>query len=201
MARRLSWISTLVLAVILEGLAAAADAPQLIASFGKTGPGALAAPYGVALGDGFVYVSDQFHYRIVKFTQDGQFVSAWGSQGSGPGQFGQTIGLALDGLGRLFVVDYGNSRVESFTTDGAFVTQWGSSGGGPGQFSAPRRLMVDQTGLVQVTDFGNNRIEAFTRDGVFRYQWGLGQLDDPRASLKVRTAASTLRRKAAPPIE
>lgn len=153
--------------------------PQLIASWGQTGPGALLSPYGIALDGGYAYVSDQYHFRIVKFTLDGQYVTAWGSQGSGPGQFGQTIGLALDGQGRLYVVDYGNNRVQVFTTEGAYLLQWGSYGTGPGQFKSPRRLTVDMTGLVQVTDYGNDRMQAFTREGVFVSAWGVGEVASP----------------------
>ncbi len=153
--------------------------PQLIASWGQC---CLASPYGIAVGDdGFAYVSDQFNYRIAKFTLSGQFVAAWGSQGSGPGEFGQTIGISLDGHGRVYVVDYGNSRVQVFTTEGSYITQWGFAGGGSGQFAAPRRLIVDPAGFVHVTDHGNDRIQTFTRDGAFVSMWAVGEVRQPSA--------------------
>src|SRR5208282_3664454 len=82
---------------------------------------------------------------------------AWGAQGSGPGQFYNPWGVAVDSSGNVYVVDYGNNRVEKFTSSGTFVTQWGSYGSensGPGQFNLPSGVAVDSSGNVYVTDSG-----------------------------------------------
>ena len=54
------------------------------------------------------------------------FQGAWGSQGSGQGQFGGVLYLAVGPDGSVYVVDDAGSRVEKFTADGAFVTTWGA---------------------------------------------------------------------------
>jgi sugar lactone lactonase YvrE len=58
------------------------------------------------------------HARISKFDRTGRFIRAWGSFGTGPGQFDQPHGLAFDSQGRLFVADRGNNRIQIFDQDG-----------------------------------------------------------------------------------
>jgi DNA-binding beta-propeller fold protein YncE len=129
--------------------------------------------------DGFVYVSDQYNYRVVKFTKEGQYVTAWGSPGTGPGQFGRTIGLALDGQGHLYVTEWDNNRIQEFTTTGTFIRQWGAAGTAPGQFESPRHMVIDADGHLDVTDLGNGRIQTFSPDGQLLAIWGLDHLNSP----------------------
>jgi hypothetical protein len=37
--------------------------------------------------EGNLYIADQFNFRIQKFTSDGTFITKWGSEGEGDGQF------------------------------------------------------------------------------------------------------------------
>src|SRR5207302_1702605 len=58
------------------------------------------------------------------------FVTKWGSQGGGDGQFANPTGVAVDGSGNVFVADSGNDRIQKFTNTGTFLTKWGSYGSG-----------------------------------------------------------------------
>ncbi|MEC8960278.1 MAG: hypothetical protein VYE35_11160 [Chloroflexota bacterium] len=61
-----------------------------------TGDGELDSAGGVAAAsDGSVYVSDWFNHRIQKFTSEGVFVSKWGTEGTGDGQFIQPATVAV----------------------------------------------------------------------------------------------------------
>src|SRR5207249_9191707 len=54
-------------------------------------------PRRIAIGpDDSVYVVDQGHTRIVKFSPDGHVLSSWGSKGSGDGQFNDPTSVAVD---------------------------------------------------------------------------------------------------------
>ena len=61
-----------------------------------TGDGEFDSAGGVAAAsDGSVYVSDWFNHRIQKFTSEGVFVSKWGTEGTGDGQFIQPATVAV----------------------------------------------------------------------------------------------------------
>jgi DNA-binding beta-propeller fold protein YncE len=79
---------------------------------------------GFAASDNF-YVTDGYgNARVVEFTRDGKFVRAWGSYGSGPGQFNTPHAIAVDSKGRLYVSDRENNRIQIFDPTGKFLRQW-----------------------------------------------------------------------------
>jgi tripartite motif-containing protein 71 len=113
------------------------------------------------------------------------FSTAWGTYGSGAGNFHSPFGIALDNNGNVYVVDEMNDRVQKFTHKGQFLLEWGGTGSAPGQFSAPTGIAVDNAGVVYVTDTDNNRIQKFDATGGFISQWGTagsgdGQFQFPR---------------------
>ncbi len=56
------------------------------------------------------------------------FVRAWGSEGTGEGQFGFPNGIAVAANGDVFVSDEFQNRVQRFSASGEFLLQWGSAG-------------------------------------------------------------------------
>jgi DNA-binding beta-propeller fold protein YncE len=92
---------------------------------------------------------------------------AWGSQGSGPGQFNLPSGVGVDSSGNVYVADTGNNRVQKFTGSGSFITQWGLH-----LFNYPVGVAIDSAGNVYVVDSGNNRVVEFTGDGKYITQLG-----------------------------
>ena len=112
------------------------------------------------------------------------FVSEWGTQGSGDGEFNKPYGVACDAAGNVYVADTSNQRVQKFTADGTFITKWGSAGTGDGEFNGPSGVACDDAGFVYVTDRFNHRVQKFTSDGVYATEWGVegtgdGKFQDP----------------------
>jgi hypothetical protein len=137
-------------------------------------------PAGVATdGSGNVYVADPGNSRIQKFDARGRFLTAWGSSGSGNGQFffsgpAYEPSVATDGSGDVYVADPGNSRIQKFDASGTFLTAWGSPGSGNGQFLVPAGVATDGSGNVYVADAGlvDDRIQKFAASGTFLTAWG-----------------------------
>jgi hypothetical protein len=98
-----------------------------------------------ANGEIFISMSHGTGGTIMKFTKDGKFIKAWGSQGSGPGQFNTPHSLAFDSRGRLFVADRGNVRVQVFDQDGKFLEDTKA-------FGRPSGVFIDRNDMVYVAD-------------------------------------------------
>ena len=101
------------------------------------------------------------------------FVSAWGSQGSDPGEFNEPHDIAVDGEGRLYVADKGNRRVQVFDSGGQFIASWS---GGEDEFVEPLALVVDSRGDLYVLDSEPGWIYRFAADGT-----PLGRFAGPEA--------------------
>jgi hypothetical protein len=85
-------------------------------------------PMGVAVdSSGNVYVADNAFDRMQKFSSDGTFITAWGSQGSADGQFDFPEGVAVDSSGNVYVADSFNKRIQKFSSDGTFLTKYPST--------------------------------------------------------------------------
>ena len=142
------------------------------------GEGQFNEPWGIAVGkDGSVYVSDTWNHRIQKFTNEGQFVKAWGIFGSTGGELGEPNlfygprSLAIGRDGNLYAMDTGNKRVQVFTPNGDFVSQFGGGGVVDGRLDEPVGLGQDADGNWYVTDTWNKRIQKFNEAGQYSAQW------------------------------
>jgi DNA-binding beta-propeller fold protein YncE len=151
---RRAWLSTsarrLVLAVLCAatGALACSSAPALAleshvfsSSFSGSGANALSDPQGVAIDQstGDVYVVDSANDRVEIFSASGAFISAFGSKGTGNGQFENPTQIAIDnstGLpGNVYVIDrntkrfvvagggFWGNRVEVFNAKGEYESQ------------------------------------------------------------------------------
>ena len=58
-----------------------------------------------------VFVTDPEGYRVIEFTEAGQFVRTWGDFGSGLDEIGLAAGVTVDQLGFIWVTDAGNNRI------------------------------------------------------------------------------------------
>jgi uncharacterized protein (TIGR03663 family) len=178
-----------------ERYAAAKQELRALRSIGGQGLGAgqFTSPRAVAIGaDGTWYVADSGNQRIQVLDADGVTVRMWGSAGSGPGQFQEPWGIAVNQkLGRVYVSDTWNHRVQVFDLEGNYLKEWGHFADTkgvaevePGGFWGPRDIALDAAGNVYVADTGNKRIQKFDANGEFIAQWGgagviPGRFDEP----------------------
>jgi len=132
----------------------------------QVGDGQFARPQTLAVDeDGSVYVADLGNWRIQKFDSNGLFVTKWGSEGTGEGQFASGgRGIAVDVEGFVYVTDSRNDRVQKFSGDGSFVAMWNS------ELRFPDAIATDGTS-VYVTTSGS--VHRFRTDGTAIMQWPL----------------------------
>ena len=70
----------------------------------------------IAVGtNNHVFVTDPEGYRVIEFTNDGQFVRTWGDFGTGADEIGLASGIAVDATGHIWVTDAGNNRILRYT--------------------------------------------------------------------------------------
>jgi DNA-binding beta-propeller fold protein YncE len=101
----------------------------LIGVFGSEGSGAgqLNYPDQIAVDTkGDVWVADFHNSRIDEFSATGEYLTSFGEEGAGNGQFKNVTGITECG-GYLFAVDQGHHRVEQFSRKGEYVSQFGSA--------------------------------------------------------------------------
>ncbi len=119
--------------------------------------------------DGTVFVLDSGNTRIQSFDPDGNFINAWGMEGSEDGQLKNPMDLFAEG-NIVIVADTGNNRVQIFDGDGKFLSKFGTEGNGQGEFTDPMGITMGfnedlDESVLFISDAGNSRIEIFTIQG------------------------------------
>jgi len=152
----------LVLTIMLSVQEASAmDAPTYVTEWHTRGWAIAYSP------DNTLLVANSHQDRIEKYSSSGSLLQSWGTEGNGPGQFRNPLGIAVDGAGNVYVSDFELSRVQKFSPDGTFIRAWGAYGTAPGQFKIPKALTIAPSGNLLICDIGNNRIQEFSPDGAF----------------------------------
>ncbi|HSA98754.1 MAG TPA: HYR domain-containing protein [Candidatus Nitrosotenuis sp.] len=132
-----------------------------------TKTGAFTFPQYVAVDEsGNVYVTDLGNTRVEKFDNDGSYLHAWGSRGTGSSEFHAPTGIAVKN-NYVYVIDHELSSVKKFDLSGNFIKAWGSEGSDSAKFKLPNGVAVSNDNFVYVVDTGNSRVQKFDSDGKF----------------------------------
>ncbi|MEW6503288.1 MAG: glycosyltransferase family 39 protein [Chloroflexota bacterium] len=83
--------------------------------FGWFGQSLENKPYIAVDNRGNVFVTDPEGYRVLQFTEEGQFVRTWGGYSPDIDGFGLAAGIAVDGEGHIWVSDAANRLLLRFT--------------------------------------------------------------------------------------
>jgi DNA-binding beta-propeller fold protein YncE len=59
-------------------------------------------------------MTDSDTHRVQIFFNNGTFISGFGSEGTGPGQFAKPESIAIDSKGNVYVADTTNNNVQIF---------------------------------------------------------------------------------------
>ena len=113
-----------------------------------------------------VYVIDLKNFRIQKFDCNGNYLTQWGTQGDGEGQFTHPFDIAIDKQNNVYVSDVGSNTIQKFDETGRFLLRWGKHGYDDGAFSDVYSVAITPDGNVLVSD-STGRIQKFDSNGQF----------------------------------
>jgi peptidylamidoglycolate lyase len=123
------------------------------------------------LPDGTFLLADGYvNGRIARFDADGNYISEFGSKGSGPGQFDLVHAITMDDQGRIYAADRRNHRIQVFDKNGNFIEEWPNLG-------SPTKVRVTEDQKLWVTDAQYTRFAKYDLDGHLLTYWGV-QGDD-----------------------
>jgi DNA-binding beta-propeller fold protein YncE len=115
---------------------------------------------------GNVYVIDLKNLRIQKFDSNGNYLTQWGTEGLGEGQFTHPFDIAIDKQNNIYISDVGSNTIQKFDQTGRFLLRWGKTGYNDGEFSDVYSVAIAPEGDVLVTD-STGRIQKFDSNGKF----------------------------------
>ena len=131
-----------------------------------SGDGQFYSLLGVAVQGDVLYVADCNNHRVQKLATSGEFLSKFGTNGSGDGQLNYPRRICVDARGRIFVSEYNNKRVSVFEPCGAFAYHITHN-----TFSNPWGMAFDLAGNLHVVDQANHTVSIFTPEGKYISQY------------------------------
>lgn len=131
---------------------------------GEPAPG-LKQPQGLAISvNGNLVIADSGNHRVAVYSPEGNFVTAFGKEGSGSGELRSPSALCVDTVAHVIVADHGNHRLAFFSSKGEFIKNFGVKGGERDQFNEPSGLALtshDGKRLLLVANGGNARVDVY----------------------------------------
>ena len=119
-----------------------------------------------------LYVTDESLNDVKVFDNQGNYVTKWTMNPTGPQKFAGPSGITHGPDDSVYLVEQYAHKISKFTEDGQLLFSWGSEGAGNGEFNLPWGISTDVEGHVYVADWGNDRIQKFTADGEFMATYG-----------------------------
>ncbi len=109
---------------------------------------------------------------VVSVSAPPVFASAFGSSGSGNGQFTHPVGVAVDPHGDIWVTDAYDSRIEKFSSTGSWLATYGKLGLGNGEYFEPVGIAINQsTDNVYVVDQYTGKVQELNEKGEWLRSW------------------------------
>ena len=115
--------------------------------------------------------------RIQEFSSSGSFIAAFGSEGSGAGQFSTPRALAVGSSGTVFIADTANNRIEEWTAAKVsgeaptYAASFTHSEISESPFGEPSAVAVDPSGNVWVAG-GHDQVLEFNSKREYVRQFG-----------------------------
>lgn len=137
------------------------SAPTFMFSiYGEGSQGQMKNPMGVTAANNKIYVSDTGNQRVEVFDSSGRFVSTFGKQGSGKGEFQFPYGIAADGSNNIFVADMRAGNIQVFNAQGEFIKYFAEDKPEQAVINSPTGLFY-QAGKLYVAELSPPSVKVF----------------------------------------
>lgn len=150
-------------------------------SFGTIGSekNEFANPWGIAIYQEKVYVTDIEKHKIFVYKTNGKYVTSFGKEGVSINCLKEPRGIFVSEEGDVYVAECENNRVQVFSESlkhKCFI--------GEEQLVKPRDVFVDEKENVFVLDWGTTCIHVYDSDGELQREFGMigtesGQMTQP----------------------
>ncbi|WP_348080239.1 6-bladed beta-propeller [Mucilaginibacter sp.] len=151
-----------------------------------SGPEARAVAF---LSNGNAVVTNAFGVAYVSIIdKDGNFVTRWGTYGTGDSKFQNIEEIALDDEQNIYVVDGQNNYVQKFDQTGKFLLKFQAATQAPNQIDGPYPFGIAyMNNKIFVTSPRNSMVRVFDKSGKFLTSWDAGA-----ASYAIKSKGSSL---------
>ena len=123
--------------------------------------------------NGDIYLVDGVNNRVIVVNGEGRWKFAFGSEGSGKGQFKLPVGIDISDSGTVFIADTGNHRIQAFDLNGKFLYMFTVKTGSSRIKSDPVDVAVSNLkGYLYVSDNDNHKIRVYNQNGSLEFEWG-----------------------------
>jgi outer membrane protein assembly factor BamB len=114
---------------------------------------------------GNIYVSESGARRVRVFDPERRLIAEWGEHGTGPGQFVEPLGIAVDSEGNVYVVDLQRHDIQKFDGQGNLLAAISTDA-----FDAAVYMAIDAEDTLWVAvDYS---VAAFSSDGELLHTFG-----------------------------
>ena len=96
-----------------------------------------------------------------------EYLSSFGTEGVGEGQFKYVEDFAFTNDGKLLVTDAAHAWVQVFSKSGKFITRFGGKGDDDEHLDKPEGISVAPNGDIFVADYNTGYVKVYGAD----YKW------------------------------
>ncbi|HEV3139094.1 MAG TPA: peptidyl-alpha-hydroxyglycine alpha-amidating lyase family protein [Vicinamibacterales bacterium] len=118
------------------------------------------------LPDGTFFISDGYgNTRVAKFDKNGKFLMAWGTRGTGNGEFNTPHSITIDKNRRVYVSDRANNRIQVFDENGKYLDQFP-------RITQPYHIRISDDQFLWAFSGPLDKLMKYDLNGRLLYAWG-----------------------------
>ena len=122
-------------------------------------------PTSVSVSPGLIYICDSGKHRVTVHDEEGKFLFAFGSKGSGPWCFDSPLDIAFGSDGLVYVTNNGNRRVCVWSNEGTFKRYFTLK-------YVPTCIAATSDNHLLITSHSSHAVMIYTLEGELVHEFG-----------------------------